>query len=239
MRERRYARRRHQGRSPYIKSTRPLPTWLRSSPSGFVADAEQRLWRTVMRRKYQITRNRVQLHSRLESLLEEAHIKLPSLVSDLGTSARRMLPASPMARPTLPPWRRSPTRASARQGEREWRLRFRDRPRHARDDRARDRGGAGARRVAGVPNMRGGAVMAKDTLNGMTTRRSRCGATGQPSPAGAAKIARRRCRTRGYRRSIRARRIWRRGWRASTETTCTDSQVPSVVTTTHQPSDLP
>jgi hypothetical protein len=39
----------------------------------FVPDAEQRLWRTVMRRKYQITRNRVQLHSRLESLLEEAH----------------------------------------------------------------------------------------------------------------------------------------------------------------------
>src|SRR5206468_6960817 len=60
----------------------------------FVPDAEQRLWRTVMRRKYQITRNRVQLHSRLESLLEEAHIKLSSLVSDLlSTSARRMLQA--------------------------------------------------------------------------------------------------------------------------------------------------
>jgi len=60
----------------------------------FVPDAEQRLWRTVMRRKYQITRNRVQLHSRLESLLEEAHIKLSSLVSDLlGTSARCMLQA--------------------------------------------------------------------------------------------------------------------------------------------------
>jgi transposase len=60
----------------------------------FVPDAEQRLWRTVMRRKYQVTRNRVQLHNRLESLLEEAHIKLSSLVSDLlGTSARRMLHA--------------------------------------------------------------------------------------------------------------------------------------------------
>jgi transposase len=60
----------------------------------FVPDAEQRLWRTVMRRKYQITRNRVQLHNRLESLLEEAHIKLSSVVSDLlGTSARRMLQA--------------------------------------------------------------------------------------------------------------------------------------------------
>jgi hypothetical protein len=60
----------------------------------FVPDAEQRLWRTVMRRKYQVTRNRVQLHNRLESLLEEAHIKLSSLVSDLlGASARRMLQA--------------------------------------------------------------------------------------------------------------------------------------------------
>jgi transposase len=60
----------------------------------FVPDAEQRLWRTVMRRKYQITRNRVQLHNRLESLLEEAHIKISSVVSDLlGTTARRMLHA--------------------------------------------------------------------------------------------------------------------------------------------------
>jgi Transposase len=60
----------------------------------FVPEAEQRLWRTVMRRKYQVTRNKVQLRNRLESLLEEAHIKLSSLVSDLlGTSARRMLQA--------------------------------------------------------------------------------------------------------------------------------------------------
>src|SRR2546421_5436721 len=60
----------------------------------FVPDAEQRLWRTVMRRKYQLTRNRVQLQNRLEALLEEAHIKLSSLVSDLlVASARRMLKA--------------------------------------------------------------------------------------------------------------------------------------------------
>jgi transposase len=60
----------------------------------FVPDGEQRLWRTVMRRKYQLTRNRVQLQNRLEALLEEAHIKLSSLVSDLlGASARRMLKA--------------------------------------------------------------------------------------------------------------------------------------------------
>lgn len=60
----------------------------------FVPDAEQRLWRTVMRRKYQLTRNRVQVHNRVEALLEEAHLKLSSLVSDLlGLSARRMLKA--------------------------------------------------------------------------------------------------------------------------------------------------
>jgi transposase len=60
----------------------------------FVPDPEQRLWRTVQRAKYQQTRNRVQLQNRLEGLLEEAHIKLSSLVSDLlGASARRMLKA--------------------------------------------------------------------------------------------------------------------------------------------------
>ena len=60
----------------------------------FVPDAEQRLWRTVVRRKLQLTRNRVRLQNRVESLLEEAHIKLSSFVSDLlGLSAQRMLKA--------------------------------------------------------------------------------------------------------------------------------------------------
>jgi transposase len=60
----------------------------------FVPDAEQRLWRTVTRRKYQLTRDRVRLQNQLEALLEEAHIKLSSFVSDLlGVSARRMLKA--------------------------------------------------------------------------------------------------------------------------------------------------
>ncbi len=60
----------------------------------FVPEPEQRLWRTLTRAKYQQTRNRVQLQNRLEALLEEAHIKLSSLVSDLlGLSARRMLKA--------------------------------------------------------------------------------------------------------------------------------------------------
>src|SRR6266478_2080266 len=60
----------------------------------FVPDAEQRLWRTVTRKKYQLTRDHTRLQNRLESLLEETHIKLSSLVSDLlGASARRMLKA--------------------------------------------------------------------------------------------------------------------------------------------------
>jgi transposase len=60
----------------------------------FVPDVTQRLWRTVTRRKYQLTCNRVQLQNRLECLLEEMHIKVSSLVTDLlGPSARRMLRA--------------------------------------------------------------------------------------------------------------------------------------------------
>ena len=60
----------------------------------FVPDAEQRLWRAVTRKKYQLRRNLVRLNNQLESLLEETHIKLSSLVSDLlGVSARRMLKA--------------------------------------------------------------------------------------------------------------------------------------------------
>jgi transposase len=78
----------------------------------FVPDAEQRLWRTVTRKKYQLKRDRVRLQNQLESLLEEAHIKLSSLVSDLlGASARRMLKAlaegetSPAALAALADWK--------------------------------------------------------------------------------------------------------------------------------------
>jgi ribosomal protein S13 len=60
----------------------------------FVPDPEQRLWRTVTRRKYQLTCDKLRLQNQLEALLEEVHIKLSSLVSDLlGVSARRMLKA--------------------------------------------------------------------------------------------------------------------------------------------------
>ena len=57
-------------------------------------DAESRLWRTGTRRKHQLTRDRVRLQNQLEALLEEAHIKLSSCVSDLlGQSALRILTA--------------------------------------------------------------------------------------------------------------------------------------------------
>ena len=60
----------------------------------FVPDVEQRLQRTVMRTKNQLRGNQVQVQNRLEALLEEAQIKLSSLVSDLlGVSGRRMLKA--------------------------------------------------------------------------------------------------------------------------------------------------
>jgi transposase len=60
----------------------------------FVPDAEQRLWRTVTRKKYQLRCARVRLQNQVESLLEEAHTKLSSFVSDLlGLSAQRMLKA--------------------------------------------------------------------------------------------------------------------------------------------------
>src|SRR5258708_14666329 len=57
-----------------------------------VPDAEQGLWRALTRTRHQRTRAKVRLQNQLESLLEEAHIKLSSLVTDLlGASARRML----------------------------------------------------------------------------------------------------------------------------------------------------
>jgi transposase len=62
----------------------------------FVPNPEQRLWRTITRTKLQLqlTRDRVRIHNQLESLLEDARIKLSGCVSDLlGLSSRRMLKA--------------------------------------------------------------------------------------------------------------------------------------------------
>src|ERR1700733_10921487 len=61
---------------------------------GFVPNPEQRLWRMMTRSKYQLTRDRVRIHSQIESLLGDARIKLSSLVSDLlGVSSQRILKA--------------------------------------------------------------------------------------------------------------------------------------------------
>jgi transposase len=60
----------------------------------FVPDAEQRTWRTITRGKQQLVRDRVRLQNQLEALLEEARIKLSSVISDLlGVSGRRILQA--------------------------------------------------------------------------------------------------------------------------------------------------
>ena len=60
----------------------------------FVPHAEQRLWRTMTRSKHPLTRDRVRLQNQIESLLEEARIKLSGWVSDLlGVSSRRILQA--------------------------------------------------------------------------------------------------------------------------------------------------
>ncbi len=60
----------------------------------FVPDPGQRLWRTLTRRKQQLTKDRVRFQNQLEALLEQMHIKLSGQVSDLlGVSARRMLEA--------------------------------------------------------------------------------------------------------------------------------------------------
>ena len=60
----------------------------------FVPDAEQRIWRTMTRGKHQLVRERVRLQNQLEALLEEARIKLSSVISDLlGVSGRRILTA--------------------------------------------------------------------------------------------------------------------------------------------------
>lgn len=58
----------------------------------FVPDADQRLMRSLMRRRAQLTRDRVRIQNQVESLLEETRIKLSSVVTDLfGASGLRIL----------------------------------------------------------------------------------------------------------------------------------------------------
>jgi transposase len=59
-----------------------------------VPDPEQRGWRMLTRMKVQLVRDRGRLQNQVEALLEQARIKLGTVVSDLlGLSARRMLRA--------------------------------------------------------------------------------------------------------------------------------------------------
>lgn len=60
----------------------------------FVPEPEQRLWRTISHKKYQLTQQVGRVQNQLEAQLEEAHIKLSSMITDLlGVSGRRMLQA--------------------------------------------------------------------------------------------------------------------------------------------------
>ena len=63
----------------------------------FVPNVQQRLLRSLMRARYQLTCDHVRTQAQVESLLEEASIKLSSFLSDLfGTSGRRILRALAM-----------------------------------------------------------------------------------------------------------------------------------------------
>jgi len=60
----------------------------------FVPPPEQRAWRTITRKKVQLTEEKSRLYSQLECLLEEMRIKLSSVLSDLlGASGYRILRA--------------------------------------------------------------------------------------------------------------------------------------------------
>jgi transposase len=60
----------------------------------FVPEPEQRSWRTATRMRQQLVRDRVRLQAQIEALLEEAAIKLSSVLSDLlSLSGRRILDA--------------------------------------------------------------------------------------------------------------------------------------------------
>src|SRR5215469_5844595 len=60
----------------------------------FVPNGEQRIWRSLTRMKVQLTRDRVRLQNQMECRLEEMHIKLSIVVSNLlGASGLRILQA--------------------------------------------------------------------------------------------------------------------------------------------------
>lgn len=75
----------------------------------FVPEAERRQMRTLTRRRVQLSWDKVRLQRQQEGLLEEARIKLSSVISDLlGASGRRILSALAAGecdpRPDWRPW---------------------------------------------------------------------------------------------------------------------------------------
>lgn len=60
----------------------------------FVPDQEQRGWRMLTRSRYRLVRERARIQNHIEGLLEDAQIKLSSVITDLfGASGRRILDA--------------------------------------------------------------------------------------------------------------------------------------------------
>jgi transposase len=82
-------------KSDFADATRIVKRFLSADLTlSYVPDAEQRRWRLLTRGRQQLVRDRVRLQSQLEGLLEEAQIKLSSVISNLlGSSGRRILQA--------------------------------------------------------------------------------------------------------------------------------------------------
>ena len=60
----------------------------------FVPDQEQRGWRMLARTRYRLVRERGRIQNHIEGLLEDAQVKLSSVITDvLGASGRRILEA--------------------------------------------------------------------------------------------------------------------------------------------------
>lgn len=82
-------------KSDFVDAQRLARRWLAGELIlSYVPEPEQRQWRLMSRGRLQLVRERVRLHSQLEALLEEARVKLSSVISDLpGVSGRRILTA--------------------------------------------------------------------------------------------------------------------------------------------------
>ena len=79
----------------------------------FVPDRPTQELRSLLRTRKQLVRERSSHTQRLQKTLEDANIKLDSIISDiLGVSGRRMIEAMIAARPTRPSWPAWPTGGS-------------------------------------------------------------------------------------------------------------------------------